>query len=654
MRLRCRSRLAARGEDPPGIRAALHPRWIASLFAACWLASGAVPTGPDTHEAGSDSYGQGLALIESGDIQGALSLWIEARENMAGTGVEDPRIARAFVEAVAKYGLEDYEEMSTDMFYWGFSGGPGPPGTDTGEEIRAEGRRTFVLADSLVAEHWAEVGRDDPASLAMAIKRFWIERDPTPSTLVNERLIEHWQRIARARRRFVFNHSSPYRTDDRGTFFVKYGAPDEITRGHASVDAYEEALYGIAGYIRMRVDVSPQFEIWRYATIRPGETTYFLFGNTDGTGPFEHVEGLHRMLPTNARTWAGSRRRFRIADVLQLTYYAELARAGGPFALRYEELDRIWLGSGRGPATGALDAATNRFFTDDNLEARRPRPPTRSEYDDSPKSVLSAQLVRILDGADPRLLALAVSSPRWISGTDPLATAGEFDLGAYTARSTAMVRDGQLDEMLRADMVGANQEGDLFKLVLRHVLAMRHLSIVAEHAVAGGEAEPTRRVLPGHQHFVIGEPLRRGAGETEVSDLLVGLPPQEGYDAGEWEWPLLLATRFWRDDPLRVYFEIYHPTSAPADSLRELELRITIVPGGKLATLDPPTPATIAGGELASIGITLQSRAPNDAHFFDLDLRNEPAGLLWVVIEATDPETGAARFRTTPVTLLEN
>ena len=625
-----------------------------AVLTASGLASGPTPAGLCPQETERDSYGSGLALIESGDVEGALSLWIAARDTLAAAGVEDPRIARGFVEAVAGYGLEDFEEIATDMFYWGFSGGPEPPGTGIGEEIRAEGRRTFALADSLVAGHWEAVGRDDPASLAMAIKQFWIERDPTPATPINERLLEHWRRVAYARQHFVYNHSSPYRTDDRGIFHVKYGAPDKITRGHATVDAYEEALYDLPGYLRMAVDRAPQFEIWLYWTIHLGEATYFLFGNTDGTGPFRHVQGLHQMLPRNS--WDRSvNRRIRTSDVLQLVYYADLARAGGPFASRYDELHRIWLASGRGPATGALEAASYRFIDDDDRQARRVRPPAHSEYDDSPRSVLSAQLVRILDGADPRLLALAVSSPRWtaIADTDG-AFGGGLGLASYRARSTAVVRDGRLDEMLRADMIGANDEGDLFKLVLRHVKRMRHLSVVAEHTVAGGRADSSRAVLPGHQHFAIAEPLRRGAAEFEVSDLLVGLPPREGYDAGEWEWPLLAGTRFWREDVLRVYFEVYHPADAPADTRRNLELRITIVPGGKLGTLDPPTPASIATAELASIGIALQSRAPDEAHFFDLDLRNEPAGLLWLVIEATDPETGTTRFRTTPVTLLEN
>ena len=62
------------------------------------------------------------------------------------------------------------------MFYWGFSG---VATARSQEEIMAEGRRTFTLVDSSAVEYWGAIGRQDAGGLALAVKRFWIERDPT-------------------------------------------------------------------------------------------------------------------------------------------------------------------------------------------------------------------------------------------------------------------------------------------------------------------------------------------------------------------------------------------------------------------------------------------------------------------------------------------
>ena len=56
--------------------------------------------------------------------------------------------------------------------------------------------------------------------------RFWNKRDPTPTTNLNERVLEHFRRVW-----FVRHHFStgvqPY--DDRGIIYLRYGQPDFIT-----------------------------------------------------------------------------------------------------------------------------------------------------------------------------------------------------------------------------------------------------------------------------------------------------------------------------------------------------------------------------------------------------------------------------------------
>ena len=592
-------------------------------------------------------FERGRALIEAGDVEGALMLWIGVRDSLSAAGAEDPRIATAFIEAVAEHDLERFAEISTAIFYWGFSGNV-PADEEARDEILAEGRRTFTLVDSTVVEFWARTGQENPAALSLAVKRFWIERDPTPTTPLNERLVEHWQRIAHARRNFVYNISSPYRTDDRGSFYVKYGEPDRITRGHLGADGSERRLRGIPMEMMMRFDRQPQYEIWRYATLHPGDFTYFLFGNTDGTGPFQHVQGLHQVIPSSSRTSTSARHNgIRFQYYLELFYYEDLARMGGPFGLRFAELERLW-GRGRPPGEGTLEATSRRHIDDDTWAARQPRPPAVSEFDDSPKSALSAQAARILQDGEPRILVLGVSSPLWIPRTEEGSIGDSVVLAGYEARHTVIVRDRRLNEMARAGMLPVDGQGHISTVVLRHAARIGHLTVTAKHEIEDERSDDGIGVLPGHAHFSVGGPLLDGNAEMEVSDLVVGISPQPGLELGDLPVPLLPATRFWKDDPLRVYFEIYHPSAVSAGDTGNFDVRVRIVPFAG---------ADIPGGRTegrAAVTLSLESRAPTGTHFFDLDLRNEPSGVLQIVLEVTDQATGATRVRATPIRLLAN
>lgn len=61
---------------------------------------------------------------------------------------------------------------------------------------------------------------------AAFLKRFWMSQDPTPATLTNERLVEHYERLIYAREHFSYPGSLGY--DDRGKIYIKYGPPDEV------------------------------------------------------------------------------------------------------------------------------------------------------------------------------------------------------------------------------------------------------------------------------------------------------------------------------------------------------------------------------------------------------------------------------------------
>lgn len=633
-------------------------------------ASGAVDTPLGHAPSGGDPgdfYEQGRSLIEAGAVEQALVLWAAVRDSLSRTEAEDPRIGRAFVEAVTDAGLEGYEDIATEMFYWGLSANTA--GREPyRSEVLAEGRRTFVLVDSLLAEYWAERGREDPAALALEIERFWMERDPTPTTIVNERLLEHWKRVTDARILFAYNRSSPFRTDDRGTYYVKYGTPDRIMKGTLSVNRGEQDLIGIPREVVERYDKFPQYEIWRFATLHPGRFTYYIFGNLGGSGPFQRVEGLHELIPRGARSYTvGSAVTGRRAlHYLEYAYYRDVAGMGGPFGLRADELDRVWL-QRRGPRAGILQATSHRFADDDRRAAQEPRPTVLSEYDDSRKSALSAQAARILADGQPRILVLAVSSPLWLPKVEKVEAGDSIVLNAYSARHTVIARDRHLRELARGEMLPLGEEVSTSSILLRHDPSVGHLTVTAEHVVEEGaeegeDDEERERdedeegddadeigVLPGHLHFRPGPPLTPPGDRSEVSDLVIGIVPQPTLDLGDLPVPLHPAHRLWRDDLLRVYFEIYHPQSAAEGEVRDFDVRVRLVPLGTV----PRSLEERATGT-ATIEVSLASRAPKESHHFDLDLRNERSGQLEIILRITDRRTGVTSIRAAPLYLLEN
>ena len=235
--------------------------------------------------------------------------------------------------------------------------------------------------------------------------------------------------------------------------------PNRITAGILTISAFDREYRGVALEDIVAVDLAPRYEIWRYANIDRPNFTYFLFGNVDQTGPFRYVKGLEDILASNVRIQRinGVRAQY----YLELFYYIELGKMGGPYGNRLSELEGLW-GGARPPNEGYLEAISVRYATEDTREAQRPKPPAHSDFDDSRKSALSAQLARILVGQDPRLMALAVSSPLWKPVVDDNDLRSSISLAPFSASHTAILRDRDLNEMARVSMVRVGHGGRRF------------------------------------------------------------------------------------------------------------------------------------------------------------------------------------------------
>lgn len=100
-------------------------------------------------------------------------------------------------------------------------------------------------------------------------RRFWIRTDPSPLTKVNERLIEHYRRVAYAR---TFFGQGRFPWDDRGEVYIRFGAPDHVS---SSSDMQIEVDRGIQ-------DARQNFVERKRVSLRvtPGQPTFPVPPNT--------------------------------------------------------------------------------------------------------------------------------------------------------------------------------------------------------------------------------------------------------------------------------------------------------------------------------------------------------------------------------------
>ncbi|NIR50798.1 GWxTD domain-containing protein, partial [candidate division KSB1 bacterium] len=168
-----------------------------------------------------DLYQEGIAQRDSGNWQKALKIWLAAKDSTEESSKIDPRIGIAFIELVTRKQATDYYRQASDMYFWGFRQEDLKKHQKVVEE---EIRRIAPLLTEKETKNWLKLLDKDDTKLNEKIKGFWIKKDPIPTSEINERLIEHWERIAHVKNKYAKKEANIYGTDDRGLVFVKYGA----------------------------------------------------------------------------------------------------------------------------------------------------------------------------------------------------------------------------------------------------------------------------------------------------------------------------------------------------------------------------------------------------------------------------------------------
>jgi len=315
-------------------------------------------------------YQQGLELLYQGQTDQALDIW---EEYYLESQRVDSRAGFHFIEVVTSQNITDRYESATKMYYKALSNSVG---ANSRIAVRQEIERLKPIVGEGISRQWLEWWEDSNRELLLDMVGYWIQLDPTPATEVNERLIEHWQRIASARQQFTRNSSTIYGTDDRALIYVRYGEPDRIHRGILTLQdlnvkpwlqrqiiprepTEEERIFDREPSVVNQAEILenaiydfhryPEYEVWFYDNLMDGpkRTVPYIFGTNVNTQKFQLQPSIDSFIPERA-FYPEDHRDEQIVEfarygitpalILQMLYYEQLTMVDPFFESRLNSI----------------------------------------------------------------------------------------------------------------------------------------------------------------------------------------------------------------------------------------------------------------------------------------------------------------------------
>jgi GWxTD domain-containing protein len=602
-------------------------------------------------------YLEGAAKRKAGDWQAALEIWAEGQKDLLAQNEADARIAFAFIELATEKTERIYYAFASRTFYWGLS--------QDSEALETELHKEITRMSSLLNEqqlsHWRGLLREDRRSLLTKMKSFWIERDPTPTTIMNERLIEHWERIAFARENFAKAKSTVYGTDDRGLIYVKYGDPDQAQQVTLGVDSGEiqnmAAWHNIGaiklGEFRRGIEnflTYPECEVWSYHSLNDQEPTVFVFGEADGV--FGLKSGVEEFIPDRAFRATSARYTAGVIPgaVIQMMYYNRLSAFDLSFAGRRDELEQEFSRDSKVfMNTSQVRGLRNKFkMLDEQNPARRQAPP---DYFDPEKFVspirLNAARLRFLDDRDnPKLVFVAGVIPPQ-SSTDARDKVGNGGAVSGDLRYTLLARNSNMDMVGRFRTSPTKGLGNTAFFKLTHDPEYEHYTLVARSKEVALPTQGANKAKPkvGNLYFEKLAPLSSDRERLEVSDLVIGVDLPEGQSEGLLPFPLVPTTRLSSENILKVYIEVYHLKLSDAGNGQfRLESKIIRLNMNK---------GSYERQELIATSFDFESESTTSREGFGISIANYEAGNYEIEVEVLDNVSGEKRKRSALFEILD-
>jgi GWxTD domain-containing protein len=587
-----------------------------------------------------DFYAQGVQHRNAGHWTKALDAWLAAKQALTVANKSDPRIGIAFIELVTQKKATEYYDTASAMYFGGLSNNNVKEYRET---LQKELERTAPLLDEKQYSDWRTALHKGDLSLYVKIKQFWIAKDPTPTTEVNERLLEHWERIAHARRNFTRASNTVYGTDDRGLIYVKYGEPDRKKAGTLGLNQAELSRWVFnenAGERDSRIENAvnefnshPEYEIWIYSSLHPEEPIIYIFGRAEGVGSFGLRNSVEEFIPDRAFKRRSTRftGNFLPGSILQMMFYADLMSFDTFFERRYRELESIWSQAESYAGSGSPNHNTLRGIRAayqsldvENLTQRN----APSDKSDFGTNLLPIELVskhaRFLDAHDqPKLAVMAFSYPKRlakVSGKD-------LPQSACQLLHTLMVYDQKWNEIGRFTDTPATTYDNASFFMMAQKETNAHYVLAAE-VFESDKPVFSQPIAISKATIEPGTPLSSDPARLEVSDVVIGVAMPAGIDRSRFPFHLIPSDKIWRPDTLKVYLEIYHLRLDPQGMAHfTLNFQVTRLEkkGNKFKRK-----------EMISLTSNLDAPARATKENFDIDISNLKPGNYELLVEIID------------------
>lgn len=401
----------------------------------------------------TDWLERGLVAESRGNPVEALEIWSEGMQQMDPV---DARIGFEFIRVVTEQNLPEFYEAATNYYLAALEG----PFNDVNSgAIRQEMERLQPIVGAGIYRQWVAWFEENDSSLFTDMRGFWRQMDPTPDSVVNERLIEHWQRIRYASDTFTRNADTIYGSDARGILYIRYGEPDRVESGTLSInrqatgrwlarqfdtaeskEAQDENSNSTSppvvsdredprhsfeqlGEYLLQFHTQPEYEIWIYEpfTDTSDQTLIYIFGTDPQEDTFRQLQSVGDFIPE--RAYLGDQRNqpnapefvrmgLTPALALQMLYYEQLSEISPYFRERLNAVRTAWLEQGEG-AGRDLDLAM-RNQSREKLLLRAAENPLEASTAERliPQIPIDVHQYRLLDESlEPVLITFLESQP---------------------------------------------------------------------------------------------------------------------------------------------------------------------------------------------------------------------------------------------------